>query len=234
MKAALCLVIAAALTSTSLGDDPEWENPHRTQVAFLFEWIELDHREANKLIRKHATQVRAGALRKDLGEMVKKAKAQIVQTAYLITKSGQRAKTQAIDYHVYPTEYDPPELLMEIDKNTRPGELIITPANPTSFDSRSIGTTVEIEPVISKDGKFVELNLAPEIVTRLADRGVSPNDAQQVPKPLAPIKHPAIYVMKLHTQLTLAAGDFTLAGVFTPPGKSDKRVMLMIHTKIRN
>lgn len=40
-------------------------------------------------------------------------------------------------------------------------EIAVPPATPTAFESKEIGTILEAEPVISADGKSVELNIAP-------------------------------------------------------------------------
>ena len=207
------------------------EPPRPTQAAFVFEWIELDHRMANKLIRKHGDQLSAKPLRKALGKLIDAKQAKLVQTAYLNTEQKQRAKTRSIDEHIAPTEYDPPELPMEITQNTRKEDIVITPAFPTAYDVRDVGTKVELEPDISDDGKKVTLNIAQEIVNLLRDRDVRGN-AKKVPEPLAVIKLPAYYVTKLQGKLTLNANDFTLAAMLTPPGKTGKRILLIVRNQI--
>ena len=224
--AALAALLFLSVAQADEGDPADSKATKPVQAGFLFEWIELDHRAANQLVREHANQMRAGNLRKILGKMIDKKEAELVQTAYLTTKSQQRSKTESIDELIYPTEYDPAEIPMEIDKNTPAERLKILPPIPTAFDARNVGTTIEIEPVISKDGKLVELNLAPEIVRHLGDRGVGG------PEPITVIKHPAFYAMKLHSNYVLPVGEFTLAGVLTPPGKADKRTLLMIRATV--
>ena len=232
MRAIPTLALAVALLTPNSLADGEEQPATPIQAAFLFEWINLDHRTANKLVRKHATKLSAGELRKELAKLIEADKAELAQTAYIASKHQLRAKTESIDELIYPTEYDPPELPARIEKNTPAEKLEIAPANPTAFDVRNVGTTIEIEPVISADGKTVSLNLAPEIVTHVEDRGVG--DPKTVPKPLAVIKHPLFHVMKSSSTLILAADDFTLAGVFTPPGKPGKRTLLLVRTKVLN
>jgi hypothetical protein len=222
------LMLAVLLAHASAGKPGE--NAPPAQAAFLFEWIELGHRDANKLIRQHADQASGEKLREVLGRMIDEKTATLVQTAYLTTKYLQRAKTESVDEVIYPTEYDPPEIPQEVHQHTRPEQLVITPANPTAFDVRNVGTTVEIEPIISEDGKTISLELAPEIVKHLGDRSVS--DPETLPDSLKVIKLPAFYVMKLQTILKLAANDYTLAGMFTPPGKTDRRILLIVRAKL--
>jgi general secretion pathway protein D len=40
----------------------------------------------------------------------------------------------------------------------------VTPAHPTAFEARNVGTHLEVEPVVGQDNFTVELNLAPELV----------------------------------------------------------------------
>ena len=41
--------------------------------------------------------------------------------------------------------------------------MIATPTTPTAFEMRKTGVVVEVEPVISEDGRTVELTIAPEL-----------------------------------------------------------------------
>ncbi len=96
----------------------------------------------------------------------------------VVTKSGQRAKIEIIREFIYPTEYDPPEIPQDFGSiggfgggggngfqglgsaNSFP----VTPANPTAFEMRPVGVTMEVDPVVGPDGHTIELNLAPEVV----------------------------------------------------------------------
>jgi len=40
----------------------------------------------------------------------------------------------------------------------------VTPANPTAFEMRPVGVTLEVDPVVGADGFTIELNIAPEVV----------------------------------------------------------------------
>lgn len=95
------------------------------------------------------------------------------------TKSGLPARIEVIREFIYPTEYDPPELPGEVgllggflDENAfDPNEGVeqvagfpVTPATPTAFDTRNLGVTLEVEPVVSPDGYTIELSLMPEII----------------------------------------------------------------------
>lgn len=97
-----------------------------------------------------------------------------------LAKSGQRAKIELIREFIYPTEFDPPEIpesvgVLTVDSGiggitddatfaVGDGFAPITPATPTAFEARSLGVTLEVEPVIGEDNRTVDLNIVPEFV----------------------------------------------------------------------
>lgn len=206
------------------------EKKKPTDIGLLFEWIELDHRQANKLIRKHATQLDSNKLREILETMLDEEKAELVETAYYISRNGVRSMTESVDEHIYPTEYDPPETPQKIPKDIPLDQIPITPANPTAFDVRNVGTTVETEAVINHADSTIAISLAPEIVRHVGDRTIG--DPKTLHAALAHVYQPDFYVMRLATDLVLQDGDHTLVSLFTPAGKKDKRVMLIVRAKI--
>jgi len=91
-----------------------------------------------------------------------------------VTRSGVPARMEVIRELIYPTEYDPPELPNSVgftDYNDwdnpapQPDQqqqnnlgFPVTPATPTAFEMRPVGTILDAEPVVSPDGSVVELN----------------------------------------------------------------------------
>ena len=245
MRTITAITIAALALACGASADDEWipegavfveeEKPEVEEkkeprgIGFLFEWIELDHRQANKLIRKHATQLDANELREVLEKMLDGEEAELVETAYFVSKNGVRAKVESIDEHIYPTEFDPPEIPQKIHKDTPLEQIPVSPANPTAFDVRNVGTSAEAEAVAAPDGT-IQVNLAPEIVRHLGDRTIG--DPQTLHAALAHVYQPDFYVMKIATNLTLQDGDHTLLALFAPAGEKDRRVMLIVRAKI--
>jgi len=82
------------------------------------------------------------------------------------TKSGLKAIAEVTQEFIYPTEFDPPRLPQgggRIRIGTAQPQMIATPTTPTAFEMRKTGVLVEVEPVISEDGRTVELTIAPEL-----------------------------------------------------------------------
>ena len=89
----------------------------------------------------------------------------------IMARSGQRAKVEVIREFIYPTEYDPPEIPNQIGGGGGGGgggvsiNLIpVTPANPTAFETRNTGVTLEVDPVLGADEFTIDLSLSPEVV----------------------------------------------------------------------
>ena len=118
MKSFLPYLAIAALSASNLTAAPgdkskatgssSKEDSQKPTVGLLFEWIELDHRSANKLIRKHANKISTNELREVLEKLLDEEKASLAETAYFVAKDLKRAKVESVDEHIYPTEYDPP------------------------------------------------------------------------------------------------------------------------------
>jgi general secretion pathway protein D len=102
----------------------------------------------------------------------------VLNVPKVVARSNQIASIRSVREFIYPTEYDPPEVPnsfgfadggdsdedadaggIPVPSNTFP----VTPANPTAFETREIGTILEVEPVIGPDNMFVDLSLSPEV-----------------------------------------------------------------------
>ena len=90
------------------------------------------------------------------------------------TKSGRKAIVRVAREFPYPTEFsapEPPPPTTGVTIGTTiltPGTFtslgVVTPSTPTAFETRNIGVTLEVEPIIGPDGYTIDLNLSPEVV----------------------------------------------------------------------
>lgn len=100
-----------------------------------------------------------------------------LMTAPSITaRSGEKATIEIIREFIYPTEYDPPELQQGggnnqgviggggVVGNAAVQAFPVVPANPTAFETRNTGVTLEIEPTIGENDFMINLRFVPEIV----------------------------------------------------------------------
>ncbi|MCH7225167.1 Amuc_1098 family type IV pilus outer membrane protein [Haloferula sp. A504] len=86
----------------------------------------------------------------------------VVAVPSVTTRSGQQSSIEIIREFIYPTEYEPPELPNSVGTNSE-GIFPVTPATPTAFDMRKVGVILEVLPTASKDKRFVDINLKPNL-----------------------------------------------------------------------
>ncbi len=81
------------------------------------------------------------------------------------TKNGLKATVEISREFIYPTEFDPPQLPQGGGGRTIsiPVQQIATPTTPTAFEMRKTGILLDVEPVISEDGRTVELTISPSL-----------------------------------------------------------------------
>lgn len=88
------------------------------------------------------------------------------------TKSGRKATVRVVREFPYPSEFNPPEppqaptgsfeILVPVGSLISGG--VVTPSTPIQFETRNLGVTLEVEPIIGPDNYTIDLNLSPEVV----------------------------------------------------------------------
>jgi len=96
----------------------------------------------------------------------------LVTTNTVVCRAGQQAILKSVREFIYPTEYDPPEVpdsvgtapadpgfVFLLESNFGP----ITPAHPTAFETRELGSLLQVEGSIGPDNYTVDLTMTPEV-----------------------------------------------------------------------
>lgn len=104
--------------------------------------------------------------------MAQKTGVDLMSRPSVITKSGQQATVEVVREFIYPTEFDPPQIPTNVGGGNNNGggggggttivSIPVTPTTPTAFETRNVGVRLNVEPVISDDGRSVDLTLTPE------------------------------------------------------------------------
>jgi len=89
----------------------------------------------------------------------------LLTLASVVTRSGEQASVESVREFTYPTEYEPPELpnTTTVSSDNGVGFFPVTPANPTAFETRNVGVTLEVQPVVSEDRNVVSLTFAARV-----------------------------------------------------------------------
>ncbi|MGJ8658181.1 MAG: Amuc_1098 family type IV pilus outer membrane protein [Akkermansiaceae bacterium] len=77
-----------------------------------------------------------------------------------ISVAGQRVELYSGNEMTYATEFEPAEV-----PNTTSGSTASTPSHPTAFDVRELGYHLTVEPTVSDDKNYIDLQVNPSIVT---------------------------------------------------------------------
>ena len=162
-------------------------------------------------------------------QLIATGKAKLLASGTLQTTLGQRAKIELVHEFIYPTEYDPAEIVQQLTPEIlASGTPLKTGVNPTAFDARNLGMTFEVEPKLVRSGgvEMVDLNIAPELVD-LARRIEWGRDK-------AKGTHPIFDKQACATQFQVKPGDEALAAIITPRNKTDgtpdaeRRILILV------
>jgi len=171
-------------------------------------------------------------------EMLASGDARLIAWPLITTQSGQRAQNEAIDEIRYATEYSPPtvsftpnasvEKPITADVNVDVSQL---KAIPKSFETRNVGVTLEVEPVLLPDGK-IAVNLVPQHVLLLGSNKISV-ETKGAGGGTVTVEQPIFETHKVQTSLNLRNGERKLLGVFptTDPPKHLEIFLLKVEAK---
>lgn len=209
------------------------------QVRVVAEFIEVSHEQFTELMFGEKPAANDTELRKHVAQLVKDGKANIVETMMCLARSGQKATAESIEEFIYPTEYEPASLPCDIHFKTKEDEEqarsarrnFATGPTPTAFETRNLGSTLEIEATVGESDEIIDLRLVPEIVYHVGNTVWAEWEDE---RGSAPVQMPTIYNLRLNTSVTLAAGQPTLMGALSPKdekGHPDFKRKLMVFVR---
>ncbi len=129
---------------------------------------------------------------------------------------GHRASVRSSREMLYPTEYEPGEIVAR-------GSVPSLPSNPTAFDVRELGVRMEYEPTVSDDRLYIDLNVAPEIVefegfvnygSPIQQAAIDPLTGLVIPLVTNrnEILQPIFRVLRINTNVTIRDGHTMVIG----------------------
>lgn len=199
-----------------LGEQAEANLPR--QVRVQVEYIEMSLEQMSSLMSEPVASKGDVALRGRISELVKGGKAKVIENQMIVCRSGEKATAESVREFIYPTEYEPPELpeTVKFEKGSEKqvqSKEISTGPTPTAFETRNLGTTLEVEPTFGETNAFIEIRVSPEIVYHVK------NDVWAEWKDKhgeANIMMPVFYTLRLNTAVTAANGKPCLLGALSP------------------
>ncbi len=134
-----------------------------------------------------------------------KHEAKLERESVLRTLSGQRAVVEECSENRYPTEFG---INLTGTGVPLPSKLEVV---PTAFETRSVGLTLEVEPVLDPSGQIVDLNMVPQMVSYEGDLQTGTTLQKFQPQPLFETR-------KITTSFTSRIGEHALIGTYSHPG----------------
>ncbi len=229
------LQFSHAQTGTPEFDPLGEHNDLPKQIRVQVEFIDVSHEQLTELMFGEKAPASDVELRKQVAQLIKDGKASILETMLCTARSGQKATSESIEEFIYPTEYEPAQLPKPQESkdgadSAKEKSSAIGPT-PTAFETRNLGSTLEIEPMLGEDERIIDLRFLPELVYHVGNeiwaewKGEHGN---------SPIQMPKFYKVSVNTAVTLAAGKPMLVAAVSPKdeqGKTDFTRKLMIFVK---
>ena len=103
-----------AINPTTAGE------PGSVQLAVRVEYYELDTAALHALVAAPTSGTDATGLRGEVLARVALGEARLVESSYVVTRSGQRAKVESITEWIYGVGFDPPEVSKELTGRSPP------------------------------------------------------------------------------------------------------------------
>lgn len=168
-------------------------------AAFMFEIerLEVTLADLNAWFAGKDLEAATSGLRKSAREWIQGGRGREVDRRTGPVKSGNRSVLESVFEIRYPTEfaYDPA-------------------VAPTTFETRNTGYTIELEPVLSADGKMVDVSIVPQD-TRYCGKVVVHRAAFEG-KMVPSIEQPIFATMRVSTNISTAVGQYSLLAINTP------------------
>lgn len=229
----ICTGMALCTGLTSLTAESKKTNPEKatdkeatadpfkvdTNIQIYLEYIEMPLLTMAELMNNKKATDTDSALRSRVTDLIKNEKATLVDLQLLTVPDGHKAATASIQEFIYPTEYEPAELPGTVHLHSGNGHLGIisknfaTGPNPTAFETRNLGNTLEVEATLDPDAPYIRVRLAPEISYFVKNEIYShwKDERSQ-----ADIVMPILYTLRVSAEITATDGVPILVTTLSP------------------
>ncbi len=208
---------------------PVEKPPRPVNIHFEVQVFRLPRSVAFSLVLNLPKNTDYTAVLKQVQALVAEKKATLIATPSMSTLSGNRTVVESILEHRYPTEFEPPQIPLQIGSAESPskktsttskttttsvtvetkGSFPMTPTTPTAFETRNLGTVLECEPVYEKEFDTISFQMAIQF-TALQQMIKYATENGGV------IEQPIIYVEKMTTNTTVKNGGTAFLGTMEP------------------
>jgi len=157
---------------------------------------------------------------KQIDAMIARKEATLLAWPRIVCLDGQRSVVESIVEHRYPTEFDLPESGSSDAKLIKGGT-----AEPTAFETRNVGTTLEAQATVLDDGRTLFVDVVPQHVAlrKFEDFATAKNGKTAV------INQPIFTTSKITTAVKVSSGQRLLLTTHKHEGEPDKMQLMILH-----
>lgn len=218
-----CVLVSSMLMGSLVTGEASEPPPKNIRV--IVEYIEVPHELVTGImVSEHADS--GPKLHAHMRTLIKEKKARILETSIATSRSGQKATVESIMEHISPTESEYVSIPNSISSAAREGQAEfyypphLRPECPTAFETRNVGVTFEIEPMLSQQKGLIDLRFAPELVDLLRyETWVEHKDQWGD----ASVRRPTYESLRFSAGIALEDGKFGFVGLLTPKNSKGGR-----------
>lgn len=204
------------------------------QIRIMIESIEVPLTELSTLLAEPRNSSNDGDLRKAVAKLIEDDIASHLDTQTLVCRSGETATTKSVAEYIYPTEYEPAQIAPEDAK--KEAAKINTGGAPTpiAFDTRDLGSTLEIQPTLGASDRIIDLRFQPTTVSHVRNEIWA---QWKNPEHDVSAQMPIFFSQEVFTGLALINGEYSLAATMsarTEDGKPDnqRKILLFVRADV--
>ncbi len=224
MKIFLCALL---INGVSLADEGVPK-----QVRLSIQFIEVSHPALTEWLGQGESGV---VIHEKAMAQAKSGEAKILETCVVICRSGQKATVESVLEEIFPFDNSPPEL----PASTGSYAIVSGATNPilrpiTDWETRNLGLSLKVEPLIGESGQIVDLRFLTEFLQRLKLETMMEHKDQWGD---ATLRMPIYEKWATNTALTLQSGKSELASVITPEKQPpvpavSRRVLIFVRADV--
>jgi hypothetical protein len=231
VSASIFLLALAALAHVS-GQAPNAAEEHSWNITAECQMVIVPQKTALSLLPELLDEVKSEAAYRKLNQMIEAGQAELAAHFVAKVSDSENAVVESVEELRYATEFDPPNLPQNAPENpVILKDWPITGITPTSFETRNVGTTMEINVEVRSNGRWLYLVAIPQHVRFLrwakTDAGKLANGERLF------VEQPIFHTMKNKSELQMKNGQSVVLGVHKVPERTDQMEIFLLRVEAK-
>ncbi|RYD83851.1 MAG: hypothetical protein EOP84_07125 [Verrucomicrobiaceae bacterium] len=219
----LLLCLAGRVSAQEKKDDPHWIITAECQMILVPQKLALE------LIPELSDDGKIDTSWERGQKLIVQGEIEVLGKLLLKGDADEKMVAESIEEMRYPIRFDTPNIPHDLSKQNALEVLKAWPAVaviPTSFETRNIGQTLEMETFVSDDGQWIDMNVVAQHIRFL--RWVKFDAGRLANGERLSIEQPHMHVLRNTQSLRMRNGQRVLLGVHRPPEPNQKSFELFV------